>query len=201
MCGIYWRLHARRYENSKRKAVLDWLSTLSVPQYSYLTHVPSLRNIQSPDGNLTASGHHSGAIYIFSNATGRLLHSLASLSRPVRTVKFSPAGKLLATAGDSGVVALYDVKSGEQVANLAGHGGAWVFSLDWSSTGEFLLSGAFDGKAKIWNVERRVCVATHTESEKTIWGVKWLPKTGRNELFAVAGAGKSISFYREATGG
>ncbi len=62
------------------------------------------------------------------------------LVKPVRAVAFSPGGKLLAAAGDSKLIALYDVSSGEQVANLTGHGG-WVFSLDWSNTGEYLLSG------------------------------------------------------------
>ena len=62
------------------------------------------------------------------------------LVKAVRAVKFSPAGKLLAAAGDSKVIALYDVASGEQVAILTGHG-AWVLSLDWSYTGEYLLSG------------------------------------------------------------
>ena len=62
------------------------------------------------------------------------------LVNPVRSVAFSPGGKLLAAAGHSKVIALYDVSSGEQVANLLGHG-AWVLSLDWSDTGEFLLSG------------------------------------------------------------
>ena len=60
--------------------------------------------------------------------------------KPVRSVAFSPASKLLAAAGDAKVIALYDVQSGEQVANLIGHG-AWIFSLDWSDTGEYLLSG------------------------------------------------------------
>ena len=58
----------------------------------------------------------------------------------MRTVAFSPGGRLLAAAGHSKVIALYDVSSGEQVANLMGHG-AWVMSLDWSDTGEYLLSG------------------------------------------------------------
>ncbi|KAI4242244.1 MAG: hypothetical protein L6R40_004115 [Gallowayella cf. fulva] len=154
----------------------------------------------SADGRFTASGHENGGVYIFSNDTGRLLHSLPGLIKPVRAVAFSPGGKLLAAAGDAKVIALYDVASGEQVANLTGHG-AWVFSLDWSDTGEFLLSGAFDGKAKVWSIDRRECVATHTETDKTLWSVKWLPKTGRNEGFATAGANRSISFYREATGG
>ena len=66
--------------------------------------------------------------------------ALEGLVKPVRSVAFSPAGKLLAAAGDARVIALYDVSSGDQVANLTGHS-AWIFSLDWSFTGEFLLSG------------------------------------------------------------
>ena len=58
----------------------------------------------------------------------------------MRAVAFSPGGRLLAAAGDSRVIALYDVSSGDQVAILKGHG-AWIFSLDWSDTGEYLLSG------------------------------------------------------------
>ncbi|KAK4947255.1 hypothetical protein LTR28_007670, partial [Elasticomyces elasticus] len=155
----------------------------------------------SPDGALTGSGHASGSVYIFSNSTGRLVHSLPGLLKPVRAVTFSPGCRYLAAAGDSKIVALYDVRSGEQVANLSGHR-SWVMSLDWSTTGEWLLSGAHDGKAKVWSIERRECVATQTESEKTLWAVKWLPKTAgmRNETFATAGANRSISFYREASG-
>lgn len=80
-------------------------------------------------------------------------------------------------------------------------------SLDFNSTGEYLLSGAFDGKSKVWNVETRTCVATHGESDKGLWSVRWLTRsTGlaggmRGDLFAVAGAGRGISFYREASGG
>ena len=47
---------------------------------------------------------------------------------------------MLAAAGDARVIALYDVASGEQVALLTGHVG-WIFSLDWNSTGEYVLSG------------------------------------------------------------
>ncbi|KAI9872416.1 MAG: hypothetical protein M1830_001637 [Pleopsidium flavum] len=156
--------------------------------------------VKSLDGRFTASGHANGGVYIFNNDTGRMLHSLPGLVKPVRAVAFSPGGKLLAATGDSRIIAIYDVSSGEQVASLTGHA-AWVFSLDWSDTGEFLLSGAFDGKVKVWSIDQRSCVATHTETDKTLWSVKWLPKTGRSECFATAGANRSISFYREATGG
>ncbi|KFZ19052.1 hypothetical protein V502_03837 [Pseudogymnoascus sp. VKM F-4520 (FW-2644)] len=154
----------------------------------------------SRDGKYTASGHENGAVYVFDNDTGRMMYSMPGLVKPVRTVAFSPAGSRLAAAGDSKVIALYDVQHGEQVANLTGHA-AWVFSVDWSDTGEYLLSGAFDGKAKVWSVDTRTSVATHSETEKALWSVKWLPKTAKSEAFATAGANRSISFYREATGG
>lgn len=60
---------------------------------------------------------------------------------------------------------------------------------------------AFDGKAKVWSVDQRTCVATHTEAVKTLWSVKWLAKTRRNEGFVTAGASRNISVYSEAVGG
>ncbi|KAK2625336.1 hypothetical protein QTJ16_005705 [Diplocarpon rosae] len=154
----------------------------------------------SRDGRYTASGHENGGVYVFNNETGRMLYSLPGLVKPVRTVSFSPASTRLAAAGDARVIALFDVQHGEQVANLTGHQ-AWIFSVDWSDTGEYLLSGSFDGKVKVWSIDQRTCVATHSETDKCLWSVKWLPKTGRSEAFATAGANRSISLYREATGG
>ncbi|KAK4901794.1 Ski complex subunit Rec14 [Elasticomyces elasticus] len=155
----------------------------------------------SSDGSMTASGHQNGGIYIFNNTTQRLAHSLAGLIKPVRSVKFSPACRYLAAAGDARIIALYDTQSGEQIANLTGHG-SWIMSLDWNWSGEYLLSGGYDGKVKIWSLERRECVATQTESEKCLWSVRWLPKaaSARNETFVTGGAGKTLAFYREASG-
>jgi superkiller protein 8 len=128
------------------------------------------------------------------------------LIKPVRAVSFSPGSKLLAAAGDARIVALYHPDSGEQIANLSGHA-AWITSLDWSHTGQYLLSGSVDGKVKVWDVERRVCVATHSESDKGLWCVKWLPKGEssvervKGEKFVTVGSNKAIAIYREATGG
>ncbi|KAF2466962.1 WD40 repeat-like protein [Lindgomyces ingoldianus] len=153
----------------------------------------------SADGKFTASGHENGSVFIFNNDTGRLAHSLPGLVQPIRAVAFSPASKLLAAAGDARVIALYDVNSGEQVANLVGHG-AWVLTLDWSDTGEYLLSGSHDSKAKIWRIDSKSCVTTHTHGDRPLWAARWLPKTTRSEMFALAGGNQAIGFYREAAG-
>ncbi|KFA63760.1 hypothetical protein S40285_01950 [Stachybotrys chlorohalonatus IBT 40285] len=154
----------------------------------------------SRDGRYTASGHENGSVYIFNNDTGRILYSLPGLAKPVRAVAFSPGNSRLAAAGDAGIIALYDMKHGEHIGNLTGHS-SWINSIDWSDTGEYLLSGSMDGKVKVWSIERSVCVATHSETDKALWAVRWLPKTGRSEMFCTAGANRSLSFYREATGG
>ncbi|KAJ9138700.1 Meiotic recombination protein rec14 [Pleurostoma richardsiae] len=159
----------------------------------------------SRDGRLTASGHHSGAVYVFNNDSGRLVFSLPGLAKPVRAVAFSPGNKRLAAAGDAGIIALYDMQSGEHVGNLSSGGAssAWITSLDWSDTGEYLLSGSMDGKAKVWSIDQGACVATHSETDKALWCTRWLPKAAaaaKSEMFCTAGANRSISFYREATG-
>ncbi|KAH0844646.1 hypothetical protein AYO21_02029 [Fonsecaea monophora] len=160
----------------------------------------------SPDGRFIASGHESGAIYLFSTATSRLLHSLPGLIKPVRAVKFSPGSTLLAAAGDARIISLYDPTSGEQIANLSGHA-AWITDLDWNHSGQYVLSGSLDGKVKVWDIERRACVATHGESEKGLWCVKWQPKgetsvqRQKAERFVTVGSNKAVAIYREATGG
>ena len=49
---------------------------------------PTDFNLQSADGRYTASGHQNGSVYIFSNDTGRLLHSLPG---PVDWCRISPS--------------------------------------------------------------------------------------------------------------
>jgi len=96
--------------------------------------------VQSSNGEMTASGHQNGSIYIFNNTTRKMAHSLSGLVKPVRAVAFSPANKYLAAAGDAQIIAIYDTTSGEQVANLTGHA-SWIMSLSWNWSGEYLLSG------------------------------------------------------------
>lgn len=108
------------------------------------------------------------------------------------------------------MIALYDMEHGEHVGNLTTPSSrpAWITSLDWNDTGEYLLTGQLDGKVKVWDVARGVCVATHSETDTALWSVRWLPKTerslgpglGKSEMFCAAGASRSITFYREATG-
>lgn len=155
----------------------------------------------SPDGRMTASGHHNGSVYVFNNDARHLKYALSGLAKPVRAVAFSPGNTRLAAAGDAGIIAIYDVRNGEHVGilNSGGASSPWITSLDWSDTGEYLLSGSADGKVKVWSIDTGTCVATHSETDKILWSVRWLRKGAaqQGELFCTAGANRSLAFYRE----
>ncbi|KAK9475156.1 WD40-repeat-containing domain protein [Dipodascopsis tothii] len=159
---------------------------------------PGLSLDYSLNARFIASGHENGGVYIFSTETARLLHSLPGHVKAVRAVAFSPKSSLLAAAGDSSIITLYDVKSGEQIFNLAGHT-KWVMSLDWNFTGEQLLSAAFDSSLRVWSIEQRENVATHTEADSMLWTARWVKAPTGPDVF-VSGGFNALRFYREATG-
>lgn len=160
----------------------------------------------SSDGTLVATGHNNGGLYIFNTETSRLLFSIPGHSQPLRNVRFSPGAFYLAVGGDSKVISLYNVASGEHVVNLNGHDG-WIFSLSWTQAGDFLLSSSYDGRAKIWSMESMTCVNTQTDNDKPLLSAVWLDKGwgkgvigGKNKGFVTVGGEKIIRWYREAAG-
>jgi WD40 repeat protein len=70
----------------------------------------------------------------------------------VRTVSVSPAGKEIATAGDDGLIRVWDASSFKLVRVLRGHAGP-IYSVDYWSDGTLLASAGWDGKVKVWDVK------------------------------------------------
>ncbi len=70
----------------------------------------------------------------------------------VRTIAVSPNGREIATAGDDGVIRLWDASSFRQTRVLKGHAGA-VYALDYWTDGTLLASAGWDGKVKVWDLK------------------------------------------------
>jgi hypothetical protein len=69
----------------------------------------------------------------------------------VRTIAVSPNGREIATAGDDGVIRLWDSSSFRQTRVLKGHAGA-VYALDYWTDSTKLASAGWDGKVKVWDL-------------------------------------------------
>ncbi|MCK1384419.1 caspase family protein [Bradyrhizobium sp. 21] len=70
----------------------------------------------------------------------------------VRTIAIAPNGREIATAGDDGVIRLWDAASFRQTRVLRGHAGA-VYALDYWADSTLLASAGWDGKVKVWNLK------------------------------------------------
>jgi WD40 repeat protein len=69
----------------------------------------------------------------------------------VRAIAVSPTGREIATAGDDGVIRLWDAASFKMTRALRGHAGA-IYALDYWTDGTLLASAGWDGKVKVWDL-------------------------------------------------
>jgi WD40 repeat protein len=83
-------------------------------------------------------------------ASGKLLRLLEGHDTVVHAVAFAPGGKVLASAGDDGVVRLYEVDTGKLLHQLKGHA-ADVSDVVFSPDGTLLASAGRGGKIHLWD--------------------------------------------------
>src|SRR5438132_4010712 len=69
----------------------------------------------------------------------------------VRSVAFSPDGKILASGSIDNTVKLWELKTGREIRSLVGHTGD-VSSVAFSSDSKILASASYDHTVKVWDL-------------------------------------------------
>ncbi len=98
-----------------------------------------------------------GQLIVWDALTGQRLFDLQDAIGGLKSVAFSPDGKLLAigSTGDPtdtrGAASVLEVASGEILSSMPGHGG-WVWDLAFSPDGKRLATVDFRGVGRIWDV-------------------------------------------------
>jgi WD40 repeat protein len=104
----------------------------------------------SADGRLLAAPAASGAIRIWSTATFRPLREL-NRGGPFTAASFSPAGPLIATAGQDKAARIWNAENGALVRTLRGHTDV-LTDVEFSPDGKLLVTASRDHDARIWEV-------------------------------------------------
>ncbi len=100
-------------------------------------------------GEWMATGSDTGEIVVWDPFKGTRLNTFNGHDGPVRSLCFSPKGKVLGAASD-GSMTIWDFGKGDALATLHGHEGRLTTVMFHPQDPEISLSASIDGMARIW---------------------------------------------------
>jgi WD40 repeat protein len=106
----------------------------------------------SPDGQEVLSGSWDMTVKVWNPVTGAVLRTLQGHTEAITAVAYSRDGTRIASA-DNDEIRIWRASNGAFLRSLAPATTGYFSSLTFTSSSQMVLSGSFDGHARLWNVE------------------------------------------------
>lgn len=92
----------------------------------------------------------------------------------INDVKFSPDGRVIASASFDKSIKLWESSTGKYITSLRGHVQA-VYSISWSADSRLLVSSSADSTLKLWSLKtKKLCQDLPGHADE-IYAVDWSP--------------------------
>jgi WD40 repeat protein/predicted Ser/Thr protein kinase len=147
-----------------------------------------------PGGEVAATGHIDGSLHLWNVITGEHLGRLAKLPRRVAGVSFSPDGSLLVTGGGVNGPVLWDWKAREPKGVL--ECGAWVWPVEFSRDGSFIVASTGDGSLEFWDAATFVHTASVKGHDRLAATIAFSPD---NSVFATGSDDGTVKVWSTRT--
>ncbi|MCY1143027.1 hypothetical protein OWR29_33960 [Actinoplanes sp. Pm04-4] len=152
-----------------------------------------------PEHGIVVSGSADGTVRIGDAATGMPFVKI-EVGDPVRALcpMTRQGAPLLATAGDDGIIRLWDVRSGQLLRAVATHGGPIRRLCAVEVQGRVLIATVGDAVVRLWDPDfafgpRTGAAATSVTALAAVW-------QGSKDLVAVAYGNGTVQLLNAATG-
>lgn len=113
----------------------------------------------------------------------------------IRSVCFSPDGKLLATGAEDKLIRIWDLSTKRIIKILRGHEQD-IYSLDFFPDGDRLVSGSGDRTVRIWDLRSSQCSLTLLIED----GVTTVAVSPNGKLIAAGSLDKTVRVWDSSTG-
>ncbi|RKP31314.1 WD40 repeat-like protein [Metschnikowia bicuspidata] len=149
-------------------------------------------NAANADGDGDTAGETSGVVGANANSV-----SVANANGDlyIRSVCFSPDGKLLATGAEDKLIRIWDLSTKRIIKILRGHEQD-IYSLDFFPGGDRLVSGSGDRTVRIWDLRLSQCSLTLSIED----GVTTVAVSPNGKLIAAGSLDKTVRVWDSSTG-
>lgn len=120
---------------------------------------------------LLVTAYSTGAFYLHDFPDLTMIHSLNISDHAVDAVTFNSTGDWIALGvSGAGQLLVWEWQSEQYVMKQQGHSNV-MSSIAYSPDGNFIVTGGYDGKVKVWNVTSGFCFLTFSEHTSGVTGI------------------------------